>query len=73
MNPLIQHLRVTTGTQFSPRGDVSPVVQYSYYVLTHGPFTDVYPEGQDSPDKVNAGFVARIDKLRAVGGLPAGS
>ena len=73
MNDLIQHLQVTTQTRFDPRGNPKPVTQYSYYILQHGPFTDVYEEGKDTPEAVNAGFTARIDKLRAVGGLPAGS
>lgn len=73
MNDLIQHLQVTTQTRFDPRGNPKPVTQYSYYVLRHGPFMDVYDEGTDTPVTVNAGFTARIDKLRAVGGLPEGS
>lgn len=73
MNDLIKYLHVTSQTRFDPTGNARPVMQYSYFILNHGPFTDVYDEGKDTPDAVNAGFTARIDKLRAVGALPAGS
>jgi hypothetical protein len=73
MNSLVRHLQVTSQTRFDERGNPKPVTQYSYYVLQHGPFSDTYEEGQDSPEKVNLGFTARVDKLRAVGGLPEGS
>lgn len=73
MNDLIKHLLVTTQTTFDARGNANPVTAYSYYVLTHGPFVDKYPEGTDTPAAVNAGFTKRIDALRAVGALPVGS
>lgn len=70
---LIQHLLVTTNTRFDVRGTPTEVRQYNYYVGQHGPFTDTYPEGQDTPDAVKAGFQKRIDLLRAVGAIPAAS
>jgi len=73
MNDLIRHLLVTSQTTFDARGNANPITAYSYYVLNHGPFVDKYAEGQDAPATVNAGFTKRIDALRAVGALPAGS
>ena len=73
MNDLIQHLQVSTQTRFNPRGNPTEVTQYSYYVLTHGPFSDSYTPDLNTPANVNAGFTKRIDALRAVGALPAGS
>jgi hypothetical protein len=73
MNDLIKYLHVTSQTRFDARGNPNAVTQYSYYILNHGPFSDEYTEGKDTPEAVNAGFTARIDKLRAVGALPVGS
>lgn len=73
MNPHIKHLLVTTTTTFDARGNPQPVTQYSYYVESHGPFVDKYPEGGDTPEAVNMGFEKRVHQLVAVGALPAGS
>jgi hypothetical protein len=69
MDPLIQHLQVTTTAQFDVRGNPKPATQYSYYIGTHGPFVDVFPAGADTIEAVNAAMQARIDKLRALGAI----
>jgi hypothetical protein len=72
MNPLIQHLQITTQTRFDPRGTPQPITEYSYYILQHGPFRDDYTHGMDTVEAVQAAMAARIEKIRAVGGIPAG-
>jgi hypothetical protein len=69
MDQLIKHLLVSTTANFDARGNTAPVTQYSYYVGAHGPFSDRFPEGQDTAEAVNAAMQARIDKLRAVGAI----
>jgi hypothetical protein len=71
MDECIKHLQVSTTAQFSPRGDPTPAVQYSYYIGTHGPFTDVFAQGADTVEAVRMAMQARIDKLRQLGALPA--
>jgi hypothetical protein len=73
VNPLIKHLLVTSQTTFDARGNANPTNVYSYYVLNHGPFVDKYTDADNTPVNVNLGFQKRIDALRAVGALPAGS
>lgn len=72
MNPLIQHLQITTQTRFDPRGNPLPITTYSYYVSQHGPFRDDFEKGQDTPEAVLAAMNAQVEKIRAVGGIPAG-
>jgi len=49
MNDLIKYLHVTSQTRFDARGNPNAVTQYSYYILNHGPFSDEYTEGKDTP------------------------
>ncbi len=69
MDDLIQELQVTTQTRFDRSGKVSEIRQYTYFVGDHGPFTDEFSEGKDTPDAVRAAQQARIDHLRAVGAI----
>jgi hypothetical protein len=71
MDALIQHLQVTTTPVFDVRGRVKQSVQYSYYVGDHGPFTDVFPVGEDTRGAVLGAMDARIQHLRDVGAIPA--
>lgn len=71
MNDLIQHMQVTVSTNFDPRGNPKPTVQYSYFIGQHGPFVDRFDEGKDTVEAVAAAMDARIAKLRAVGALPS--
>ncbi len=73
MHDLITHLQVTTQPNFDRRGNVNSNVQYSYYIGDHGPFVDTYKEGQDTVEAVQAKQGERIEKLRQLGALPAGS
>jgi hypothetical protein len=73
ISPLVQHLLVTTTANFGPRGNPVEVVQYSYYIGDHGPFTDQFPKGTDTVDAVTAKMQENIDKLVAVGAIPAQS
>ena len=70
MNPLIQHLLVTTQPQFTPRGNVVNGVRYSYYIGEHGPFFDDFVKGEDTVAAVQAAMQANIEKLAAVGAIP---
>jgi len=71
MNPLVQHLQVTNQFRFDPRGNPYPVIQYSYFIGQHGPFTDSFPRGEDTLAAVQAAMQVNIDKLNALGALPA--
>ena len=73
MDSLIQHLLVTSTSQFDLRGNPKPATQYSYYIGSHGPFLDVFPQGTDTVEAVQAAQQARIDKLRALGALAPAS
>jgi hypothetical protein len=72
-SPLIQHLLVTSTANFGPRGNPKPVVQYSYYVGEHGPFTDQFDKGTDTVEAVQKAMQANIDKLVALGAVAAQS
>ena len=69
----IHDLLVAPAVQFDARGNPQEVIRYSYFVGAHGPFTDSFPVGTDTPDAVKAKQQERINQLRAVGAdLPAG-
>jgi hypothetical protein len=70
MDANVNHLQVSTQTTFDPRGAATKRVDYSYFLGTHGPFTDSFAEGQDTTDAVNAAISARVAKLQALGALP---
>jgi hypothetical protein len=72
MDNLIQHLQVTSQSRFDLRGNPHAATQYSYFVLTHGPFVDTFEQDADTPEAVKSAMQARIDKLRAVGAIPSG-
>jgi hypothetical protein len=67
MDPSVKDLAVTTGVRFFANGDVKPTVKYTYYVGTHGPFTEVYLQGQDTPVQVQADIQQRVNNLRQLG------
>lgn len=47
-----------------------PIVQVSYYIGKHGPFTDEYPKEGATPQAIQAGIRATCDMLRAIGAIP---
>lgn len=67
----VQNLQVNTGTEFDLRGTPKTVVQYSYFIQGHGPFTDKFDEGADTAEAVKAAQQMRYDKLVAVGAISA--
>jgi hypothetical protein len=67
----VQNLQVTTGVVFDQRGNSSEQVQYSYFIQGHGPFTDKFAAGTDTPELVKAAQQAQYDKLVAVGAIAA--
>lgn len=71
MDANVNHLQVSTQTSFDLRGGAVKRVDYSYFLGTHGPFVDSFAEGADTADAVNAAISARVQKLQALGALPA--
>lgn len=67
----VQNLQVTTGVEFDQRGTPRTVTTYSYFISGHGPFEDVFAEGADTVEAVQAAQQMRFDKLVAVGAIPA--
>lgn len=65
----IQSLQVTTGIKHDQRGNAQDIVQYSYFIQGHGPFTDTFLKGEDTPEAVRAAQQAQYDKLVAVGAI----
>jgi hypothetical protein len=71
MNDLIQDMTVQTIPQFTRTGQVTRIIQYTYFVGTHGPFIDQFAEGADTVDAVTAKQQERIKHLQDVGAIPA--
>jgi hypothetical protein len=67
----VQSLQVTTGIKHDLRGNPYDVVSYSYFMQGHGPFTDTFTAGTDTPELVKAAQQAQYDKLVAVGAISA--
>lgn len=65
----VQSLQVSTGVQHDQRGTAQTYVQYSYFIQGHGPFTDKFLEGTDTPELVRAAQQKRYDQLVAVGAI----
>ena len=67
----VQSLQVTTGIKHDLRGNAQEIVSYSYFIQGHGPFTDEFLKGTDTPELVKAAQQAQFDKLVAVGAIDA--
>ncbi len=66
---LVRDLLIQEVTSFGARGQLIKRVSYSYFVGTHGPFTDLFDNGTDSPEAVMQARNNRIAQLRAIGAI----
>ena len=67
----VQNLQVTTGAVPDQRGNFKTVTTYSYFIQGHGPFEDVFQDGEDTKEAVLAAREARFQKLIDVGAISA--
>ncbi len=68
-DPCVLGLTVSSTYKADATGRLFPVIRYTYYVGTHGPFTEEYFKGQDTDYKVQQDIQARVNQLRALGAV----
>ena len=73
MNAAVNNMRVTHTSTFTLRGEPEAGTQYSFYLGKNGPFSLTYSGNEDTADRVNADIEILVQKLVAVGALPAGT
>jgi hypothetical protein len=70
LDPRVHDMTVAQTAKFSLTGQVSPIIRVTYYIGTHGPFTDDYQQSGYTAEMAKAGIQRHIDALESLGALP---
>ena len=68
----VNNVRVSDNVEFDRNGSAIKYQQYTFFVGTHGPFTEKFYAGEQDTPAIERRINLRVQQLRDLGILPQG-
>lgn len=69
----VNNVRVSDGVEFDKNATAIRYQQYTFFIGSHGPFTEKFYAGEQDTPAIERRINMRVQQLRDLGVLPQGS